>query len=245
MLVDFKKLALSTFLFSYPHKAFTWNPEINSVTASAWFRTLSAFLWCKACLNKFAARSLLSCFNIIYMTTSMQRRRECKTRQKHCDAQILLSNISCPFSMHHIILMCWGCEHLQGWQCLCGYFSLLSVQICGPDILGRRMAIIGESSDSSTLAQDCQGADAIIHAASCSVRGTLKCKCMFQKPKGVRTSLLRYPDSRQAKEWFDAYCKQPSTWAHICSQSADPSDFKGWVLAFCIKISRWYSADPG
>ena len=43
-------------------------------------------------------------------------------------------------------------------------------QICGPDIVGRKIVVVGESTDSSCLADDCHDADALLHAASCYVK---------------------------------------------------------------------------
>lgn len=42
-------------------------------------------------------------------------------------------------------------------------------QVCGPNIVGRKLVIIGESSDNSCLREECHDADAIVHAASCPV----------------------------------------------------------------------------
>ena len=40
----------------------------------------------------------------------------------------------------------------------------------GKDIEGRKVVVVGESSDSMCLASDAQDADVIVHAASCKVR---------------------------------------------------------------------------
>lgn len=43
------------------------------------------------------------------------------------------------------------------------------LQVVGPDIPGRKLVVVGESSDSMPLADLAQGADAVIHCASFKV----------------------------------------------------------------------------
>ena len=42
-------------------------------------------------------------------------------------------------------------------------------QVMGRDIEGRKVVVVGESSDSMCLASDAHDADVIVHAASCKV----------------------------------------------------------------------------